>query len=44
MAVMRLKVILRISKTFEKVWYDSIKFNLEQNSIFGNLRKILQDF
>ena len=39
-AVMRLEV----SKTFDKIWHDSVIFKMEQNSISGKLHKLLHDF
>ena len=35
---------LDISKAFDKVWHDGIIFQLIQNGISGNLRKLLRDF
>ena len=37
-------VFLDISEAFDKVWCDGVIFNLEQNSISGDLLNILIDF
>ena len=37
-------VFLNISKAFDKVWHDSIVFQLTQNGISGNLLKPLRNF
>ena len=41
-AAMRLEMFFMISRNF--FWHNGIMFKLEQNSVSGNLRDILQNF
>lgn len=37
-------VFLDISKAYDKVWYEGLLYKLKQNSISGNLLKIIKYF
>ena len=37
-------IVLDISKTFDKVWYKGLTFNLKQNSVSDKILNIVIDF